>query len=285
MRSSGHEAADCDDGASGNSGSRAFLNLTAAAEPGEELVELRRRNAELAEAVRARDAFIAVAAHELRNPMTPMMGQVDLLLDGLRAGRCSPEQVERRLERIQHVMGHFLKRATALLNVSHISSGKLRLEPEPFDLAHLAREVADTFAGAARHAGSPIGIDAPASLPGTWDSLAMEQVIDNLVSNAIKYGAGRPVAVCVDDFVGGDDVRIRVRDHGPGVSRADKARIFGRFERAVGRGERHGGFGVGLWVVGQLVAAMEGTLTVDDAKGGGSVFTVTVPRHAEASRP
>lgn len=283
MRSFDHGMADRSDVASGNWGSRAFQDRPAAAGPGEELVALRRRNVELAGAVKARDVFIAIAAHELRNPMTPMMGQVDLLLLGLRAGRFPPEQVEQRLERIQQVMGRYLKRATALLDVSRITSGKLRLEPEPCDLAHLARRVASAYAGTTCQAGSPIRIDAPASLPGTWDSLAMEQIIDNLVSNAIKYGAGRPAVVGVEDL--GGDVRIRVRDHGLGISKADKTRIFGRFERAVGRFERHSGFGVGLWVVGQLVAAMGGTITVDDAAGGGSVFIVTVPRHTEASHP
>lgn len=283
MCSLGQGTADHGDVASGSPGGRALRDLPAAAASGEELAELRRHNVELAGAVRARDAFIAVAAHELRNPMTPMMGQVELLLHGLQAGRCSPDQVEQRLERIRQVMAHYLKRATALLDVSRITSGMLRLDPKPCDLAHLTREVADTFAAAARRAGSPIDIDAPADLPGTWDRLALEQVIDNLLSNAIKYGVGRPVAVCVEDLKGA--VRIRVRDHGPGISMADRARIFGRFERAVERNERRGGFGIGLWVVGQLVAAMEGTITVDDAKGGGSVFTVTVPRLVKASRP
>src|SRR3954454_2300558 len=92
------------------------------------LEELQRRNAELVEAVAARDTFIAVAAHELRNPMTPMMGQVDLLLSGIRVGKYSPEQIERRLERIRQVMGHYLKRATLLLNVSRVTSGKVMLE-------------------------------------------------------------------------------------------------------------------------------------------------------------
>src|SRR4051812_21887824 len=250
---------------------------------GQTLEELQRRNAELTEAVAARDTFIAVAAHELRNPMTPMIGQVDLLLNGLRAGRYSPEQVEQRLERIRLVMNHYLKRAATLLDVSRITSGKLRLEPSPFDLSELVHEIVETFAAAARHAGTPIDVNAPASLLGTWDRLGMEQIFDNLVSNAIKYGARQPVKIWAEDRE--DYVCIRVRDHGPGISIDDRARIFGRFERAVGRDERRSGFGVGLWVVGQLVDAMGGTIGVDDAQGGGSVFTVTLPRHVDVSHP
>src|SRR4051812_19944222 len=247
------------------------------------LEELQQRNAELTAAVAARDTFISLAAHELRNPMTPMIGQIDLLLRGLRAGRYSPEQIEQRLERVQLVISRYLKRAATLLDVSRITTGKLILAPSPFDLSDLVRETVEAFAAAARHAGAQIDIDAPASLPGTWDRLAMEQIIDNLVSNAIKYGAHRPVVICAEDH--GDNVCIRVRDHGPGIPADARSRIFGRFERAVGPEERRSGFGVGLWVVGQLVNAMGGTIRVDDAQGGGSVFIVNLPRHVEVIRP
>jgi signal transduction histidine kinase len=250
---------------------------------GTTLDELQQRNADFAAAVASRDTFIAIAAHELRNPMTPMIGEIDLLLNGLRAGRYSPEQVEQRLERVREAMNRYLKRAATLLDVCRITTGKLSLEPVPFNLSTLVREVVDTFTAAARHAGTPIRIDAPASLPGVWDRLAMEQIIDNLVSNAIKYGARQPIEICVEDRQ--DNVCIRVRDHGVGISVDDRARIFGRFERAVGSDERRSGFGVGLWVVGQLVDAMRGTVKVDDAQGGGSVFSVILPRHSDVIGP
>ena len=240
--------------------------------------ELQRRVAELTEAVAARDTFIAVAAHELRNPMTPILGQVELLLAAVKAGRCPPEQVEQRLERVGRSVRRYLKRAAILLDVSRITSGKLQLEPEPFDLSALLRDVADEFADAARRAGVPIRVDAPERLPGAWDRLAMEQVVDNLVSNALKYGARTPVELSAEPL--GQQVRIRVRDHGEGIPAADRQRVFRRFERAVGQGERRSGFGVGLWVVGSLVEAMEGTIEVDDAPGGGALFTVTLPVHA-----
>jgi signal transduction histidine kinase len=247
------------------------------------LEELQLRNAELMEAVAARDTFIAIAAHELRNPMTPMIGQIELLLNGLRSGRYSSQQVEQRLERVRLAMSHYLKRTAILLDVSRITSGKFKLEPASLDLSALVREVAETFAAAAGHAGALIRIDAPASILGTWDQLAVEQIIDNLVSNAIKYGARQPVDVCAEDR--GDNVCIRVRDHGPGISVEDRTRIFGRFERAVGSDERRSGFGIGLWVVGQLVDAMGGTISVDNAPGGGSVFSVILPRHVDVVGP
>ena len=249
----------------------------AAVSPDPTLADLRRRNAELTETVAARDTFIAIAAHELRNPMTPMIGLVELLLSSVRAGKYSPRQVEERLDRLRRVMNHYVKRATALLDVSRLTSGQFTLEPGPCDLCDLLREVVGTYAEAAHYAGCTIGVDAPASLPGTLDRLAVEQVLDNLLSNAIKYGPRQPVHVCAEAI--GDQVSLQVRDHGPGISEANRQRIFARFERAVGQDDRRSGFGIGLWVVGQLVAAMEGEIAIRDAEGGGSVFTVTLPLH------
>jgi two-component system OmpR family sensor kinase len=116
--------------------------VTAAAPASSQMEELQRRNAELVAAVEARDTFIAVAAHELRNPMQPIIGQIELLLNGIRAGRCSPDQVERRLERVQHAMRHYMKRAGVLLDVSRINNGKLQFELEEIDIIALLHEVA-----------------------------------------------------------------------------------------------------------------------------------------------
>ena len=246
--------------------------------------EAERRLAELAEAVAARDNFIAVAAHELRNPMTPIIGQLELLLKGVRTGKFAPDQVEVRLERIHRSMGHYLKRAATLLDVSRISSGKFRMSPAPCDLGEVVRLVADNFDETARHAGARLEIDAPSSVPGSWDRLALEQIIDNLVSNAIKYGGKNPVILSITDPQDPSRVVIEVRDYGPGISPRNKERIFGQFERAIGADERQTGFGVGLWVVGQIVEAMEGTIAVIDAQGGGTIFKVVLPRYLKVDR-
>ena len=253
-----------------------------AASPEVGLNEANRRVAELAKAVAARDNFIAVAAHELRNPMTPMIGQIELLLKGVKADKYSLPQIEERLERIHRVMGHYLKRSATLLDVSRITSGKFKLAPAPCDLSLIVREIAETFDEAARHTGASIKIQAPDSLPGVWDRLAVEQIIDNLVSNAIKYGGKKQVVVSVEEHGNPTHVLIRVRDHGPGISPRNRARIFGQFERAVGLNETQPGFGVGLWVVGQIVEAMNGEITVNDAQGGGSIFQVVLPKHPKA---
>ncbi len=240
---------------------------------------LRRQIAELTDAVAARDTFIAVAGHELRSPMTPILGQLELLLAAVRSGRFTPEQLDQRLSRVQQAVRHYLKRAAVLLDVSRLTTGKLRIELEEFDLAALLREVAESFAEEARYAGAPMAVTAPERLTITSDRLALEQVIDNLLSNALKYGGRTNIDLVVQQSDG--RVHVEVTDHGPGIPEADRVRVFERFERAVGEGERRTGFGVGLWVVGQLVAALAGTIAIGDAPGGGALFQVSLPSRAK----
>ena len=132
----------------------------------------------------------------------------------------------------------------------------------------------------AERVGCALTLDLPdADLAILGDALALEQILDNLVSNAIKYGAGAPIAVSVRPDQGGHDVRLNVSDGGPGISSENQARIFERFERAVRRDEETAGFGVGLWVVKQLSDAMEGSVEVFSKPGAGSRFCITLPLH------
>ncbi|HWX50234.1 MAG TPA: HAMP domain-containing sensor histidine kinase [Roseomonas sp.] len=231
--------------------------------------------AELREAVRARDEFVAIAAHELRNPMTPILMQVSGLLAVVRdPGRCRPELLTPRLEALEFAVQEFVRRSTALLDVSRIAAGNVRIETAEVDLTRVVRSVVDRAGIAARLARSPIEADLQEGVVGTWDPLALEQMTENLLSNAIKFGAGQPVIVTLASD--SQTARLTVRDHGIGISEGDRSRIFARFERAVTQRE-HGGFGIGLWLVNQLVTAMGGAIAVESAPGEGTIFTVTLP--------
>jgi signal transduction histidine kinase len=235
--------------------------------------------ARLREAVRARDEFVAIAAHELRNPMTPVLMQVGGLLAAARdPRRCHPDVLLPRLELLDHAVREFIRRSTALLDVSRIATGNVRIEPEAVDLTALLQAVAERARFAARMARSPIETALQPGVTGFWDPLALEQVADNLLSNAIKFGAGRPVRITLDTDAG--TARFAVHDQGIGISEADRDLIFGRFERAV-RQREHGGFGIGLWLANQLVAAMAGRIAVAGAPGEGTSFTVTLPHREE----
>ena len=248
----------------------------------EDTAELHEQVSQLREAVAARDTFIAIAAHELRNPMTPIRGQAELLLRKVRRGACSTNEIESGLERIEWLIGQYMKRATALLDVSRITSGKLSLTCERVHLASVMRGVVASLAPLAQHAGSTIELAAPEDLVGEWDRLAIEQIIDNLISNAIKYGAGKPIELSAT--IDGGSAVIRVGDNGIGIPDDDKKRIFDRFERAIGSNKHATGFGIGLWLVRQLVEAMEGEVTVDTPAVGGTLFTVTLPLRADSGR-
>jgi signal transduction histidine kinase len=145
------------------------------------------------------------------------------------------------------------------------------------DLALLARDLVERLEESARRAGCVLTVDAPEKVSGFWDRLRMEQVVSNLLTNALKFGAGEPVEVAVSSV--GDEAIVFVRDHGIGIHDSDKPRIFGRFERAVSR-ETYPGMGLGLWITREIVEAHGGRIGVESRPGAGAMFRVTFPRRA-----
>jgi two-component system, OmpR family, sensor kinase len=231
--------------------------------------------AELTQAVRARDEFIAIAAHELRNPMTPILGYVEHILAVSRRSEVDdPQTIVVALERLADLIVEYIKRATTLLDVSRIAAEKLRLELSMVDLSATIRQAVKRHQPAAERSGCRLASSIENDVFGLLDQLAIEQIADNLLSNAVKYGAGEPIAISLVRHA--REARLTVRDYGIGISEADQARIFDAFERAVTRRE-HGGFGIGLWVVRRLVDAMQGKIQVTTRPAPGSTFTVTLP--------
>lgn len=220
------------------------------------------------EAVAARDEFLSIASHELKTPLTSLILHADALRAATRRG--APEQLAGRADLIRRSADRLARLVSSLLDISRIGAGRLDLEREQTDLAEVVREVADRFAEEARKAGSDVRVEATPAV-GSWDRLRVDQVVTNLLANALKYGAGAPVDVRVR-AEGGRAV-LTVRDRGIGISEEDQRRIFQRFERAVSQ-RNYGGFGLGLWIVRQIVEAQGGTVRVESAPGRGSTFTV-----------
>ncbi len=244
-----------------------------------EVEELRRLNQELRDAIRARDDFLAIAAHELRSPMHALLLQVAGAL--LVARRGGDDELIKRLERVKLVLDRYIKRATVLLEVSRINAGGAELRIEELDLAEVIREIVDTYAVEADFHRVSISVIAPQTLCGRWDRMTVEQIATNLISNAIKYGDGHPVEVILSRFE--KEVRLDVRDHGPGISAEDQARIFERFEQVVSAHPRSG-FGIGLWLVRSLVEALGGSIEVASAPNKGATFSVRLPSEASSER-
>ena len=239
------------------------------------LSALRQRIVELEEAVEARDAFIAVIAHELRNPMTPILGSVQRLQRLAHASEELPLGFASGLERLVWLIDRYVRRATTLLDVSRINAAKLNLASDDVDFAALLRGVVEAIQPAARHMRTSVLLAAPASIHGRCDRLAFEQISENLINNALKYGDEKPVHVSL--LQRGELVELSVADAGMGISKADQARIFERFERVVSHARKSAGFGIGLFIVRQLVDAMNGRIEVQSAPGRGSTFTVELP--------
>ena len=236
---------------------------------------LRAAVGEAAEALRARDELFAIATHEIRSPLTSLRLHAQAMIRGL--GREPPDlgRARRAISEIERHAERITTMADQLLDVSRIRSGRLVLEREPVDLARVVREVTTRFRAEAAAAGATIIIDGEHSVPGWWDPLRVEQIVANLISNAIKFGQGNPVAVELRGVEG--RVFLTVRDHGPGIPEDEQARIFEPFERAKkARGTR--GAGLGLWIVRRLVEAHGGTIRLASAEGRGTVFLVDLPR-------
>ena len=236
---------------------------------------MRRLVAELTEAVADRDDFIAIAAHELRNPMTPIIGVAQLALAAARkAGGACPPRITTLLERMQLLAQDFIQRSTRLLDVTRIEAGNLRLEPEATDLSSLVRLVARKYEVTAARGRSPVELDIEDGVAGVLDRLAVEQVAENLLSNALKFGSGQPVTLRLRS--GARSAWLDVQDRGIGMSPEQQARLFVRFEQVVAQ-HRGSGFGVGLWLANSLVTAMGGRISVSSQVDEGSTFTVMLP--------
>jgi len=219
------------------------------------------------EALAAREEFLSVASHELRTPITI----AHLQLHRLRrlVGRDSAPALDvalGQLDRLDALVGR-------LLDASKVEAG-IDIQYADADLADIVRDATERLR-AQTASGSVLTVDVP-PLRGSWDPLRLEQVVTNLVANALKYGDGKPIRVSAS----GDDelVYLEVRDHGIGLQPADLDRIFNKFVRAVPP-THYGGLGLGLYIARQIVDAHCGWLEASSTPGESTVFRVTLPRH------
>ncbi len=231
----------------------------------------------LRDALRARDEFLSIAAHELYTPLTAL----HLSLEAVRRGADSGATDARKLEIATNQGKRLAKLIGELLDVSRIHAGALELSLERVDAVTLVRDAALQLEERAAAANTTIEVHADAPVWGRWDRSRMEQVLTNVLANAIKYGRGKPIDVTVTTADG--EAVIAVRDQGIGIPRERIPLVFERFERAVSS-RNYGGLGLGLYIVRQLVEAHRGRVAIESESGVGTTVTITLPRETSPAR-
>lgn len=233
-----------------------------------ENLENRRSVRELAAALQTRADFIARAAHEIRNPLNVFHLTLQLLY--LKPQQ-SEEEIRALLDKLRGQLNRITSLVDHLLDLARFRAGNFNLEPEPFDLAELAKEVVQRFSS--WHPQVTFNLRAEGKSIGTWDRRRIEKALANLVANAVKYGVGSPIRIGISRS--GSEVLVSVQDDGIGIPDAERARIFQRFETPVVHSGVDG-LGLGLLIARLSVEAHGGRIAVESGERG-ATFTVRLP--------
>lgn len=245
------------------------------------LHELRVTQEELQRSLRMRDEFMSMVAHELRTPLNTLL--LDAQVRGIHLDRGNqaafqPEQLRKMIDRDARQLTSMTRLIDDMLDVTRMRSGRLSIQPAPSELMALLQRLVSDFAHQAEASSSSITLQPHSPVHAVWDAFRIEQIIVNLLTNALRYGAGKPVELRVNSSQ--DQVEIEVIDQGIGITEQDMQRIFDPFERALDN-KVAAGLGLGLYISRQLAEAHKGKLSVRSQLQQGSVFTLTLPLHSD----
>ncbi|TPG75512.1 hybrid sensor histidine kinase/response regulator [Pseudomonas mandelii] len=241
------------------------------------LKQLQSTQLELEQAVRMRDDFMSIVAHELRTPLNGLILETQLRKMHLardNAAAFTLDKMHAMVDRDERQIKSLIRLIEDMLDVSRIRIGKLSIRTTRFDLSALVRGLLQNFAPQIDAAESSVTLEAEQPVVGSWDEFRVEQVISNLLTNALRYGAKSPITVKVYSESG--QARVEVRDLGIGISEENQMRIFQQFERVTAK-HAVAGLGLGLFISEQIVAAHGGSITVESRIGEGALFRVCLP--------
>jgi signal transduction histidine kinase len=228
-----------------------------------------------------RDEFLSIASHELKTPITTIRLQTQMKTRLIKRGDLSsltPERTTKFIEIIDKQSQRISRLVDDMLDITRIENGRLTIKPDLFDLNSVVAQVLEAFQGEFESKKITVEFHEDGQLMGYWDQYRIEQVVVNLITNAIKYGSSRPVSL--KTFRENEMAVLTVKDQGLGISPQDKERIFDRFERAVSGGNISG-LGLGLFISRQIVELHDGALTVISEPDNGSEFKLELPLQKE----
>ncbi|HEY1231440.1 MAG TPA: hybrid sensor histidine kinase/response regulator, partial [Ramlibacter sp.] len=246
------------------------------------LRELNKTQEELQHSLRMRDDFMSLVAHELRTPLNTLFLETQMRSLQLKRGNLpafNPEQMGNMIKRDERQIKAMIRLIDDMLDVSRMKSGTLSIRPGKVELMGLLERVVNDLSLQATAAGSTLQLSAHGPVEGWWDEFRIEQVIVNLLTNALRYGGGGTVEVDVQEVrreACGSAVRIDVRDHGKGIAADYIDRIFEPYERGAKSGEPKG-LGLCLYISRQLATSHGGELTVQSTPGQGATFSLLLP--------
>ncbi|WP_438039693.1 ATP-binding protein [Sorangium sp. So ce128] len=231
------------------------------------------------EAIRLRDEFLLIASHELRTPVTSLQLSIQSL--GQRLARGMDAE---RVRSAVALSGRQIKRLSnlvdMLLDVSRIQAGRLELDRAPVDLRELVAEIVAQLGDQLAQSGSALAVRAEQPITGWWDRYRLEQVVTNLLTNAIKFGERAPIEITIT--AEGGVARLSVADHGLGIPAEVRTQLFERFRRGVSS-RNYGGLGLGLYITRTIVEAHGGRIRLSSEVGQGSTFCVELPLSTESA--
>jgi PAS domain S-box-containing protein len=239
----------------------------------------RKRNEETEAALRIRDEFLAIASHELRTPLSALVLRLGLLERHANSGDLA--QVSRGVMRAQDQAQRITLLVDRLLNVSLFANGQIELELTTWDLGEIVESVAERFLEHASSAGSELRLSVTHGIVIEADKLRLEEAISNVIGNAVKFGAGKPIEI--ELTTGDQNAIVSVRDRGIGIPPDDLSRIFGRFERTA-KSQPYGGLGLGLYIASQIVEQHKGLIKAENRPNGGATIVIELPRLIDKRR-
>jgi signal transduction histidine kinase len=232
---------------------------------------------QIREAIHLRDEFLSIASHELKTPLTSLQLHIHLIermiKSELNSTSC-PEKLKATLKKANSQVGRITNLVNDLLDVTKITAGKSTFNYERVNLSILTKELVERFTEALSAANCSIEISIDETINGYWDPMKVEQIIVNLLTNAIKYAPGKPIKIMAHRD--GQNMTLVVQDSGPGIDKESLEKIFNRFER-VASARNVGGLGLGLFIIKQITEAHHGRIHVESKVGHGSQFILDLP--------